>query len=81
MRNFLRPPDGRHEEAIMTAVRYDDLAPAVMVPTPRQAPKPGAQASATSCNPLMDMTTKVLSVPLRQLYAALWRAGVIEVTG
>jgi hypothetical protein len=29
----------------------------------------------------MDMTTKVLSVPLRQLYAALWRAGVIEVTG
>ncbi|MEE2854551.1 MAG: Rv1535 family protein [Actinomycetota bacterium] len=65
----------------MTAVRDDDLAPAVMVPTLRQAPKPCAQASTSSGHPLMDLTTKVFSVPLRQLYAALWRAGVIEVTG
>jgi hypothetical protein len=29
----------------------------------------------------MDMTTRLLSVPLRQLYAALWRMGVVEVRG
>ena len=65
----------------MTAVRYDDVVPAPMAPAPQQPPKPRPQASADSGNPLMDMTTKLLSVPLHQLYAALWRVGVIEVRG
>lgn len=63
----------------MTAVRYDDVVPAPMAPAPQQTPTPRPQASADSGNPLMDMTTKLLSVPLRQLYAALWRVGVVEV--
>jgi len=65
----------------MTAVRYDDLVPAPMAPASQQTPKPRTQASANSGNPLMDMTTRLLSVPLRQLYAALWRMGVVEVRG
>lgn len=65
----------------MTAVRYDDLVPAPMAPAHQQPPKARPQASADSGNPLMDMATKLLSVPLHQLYAALWRVGVIEVTG
>ncbi len=65
----------------MTAVRYDDLVPAPMARAPRQRPTPRPQASAISGNPLTDMTTKLLSVPLNQLYAALWRMGVIEVRG
>nr|WP_269203946.1 Rv1535 domain-containing protein [Mycobacterium colombiense] len=28
---------------------------------------------------MMDMTTQLLSIPLHQLYAALWRMGLIEV--
>jgi hypothetical protein len=65
----------------MTAVRYDDVVPAPMAPAPQQTPKPRPQAAADAGNPLMDMTTKLLSVPLQQLYAALWRMGVIEVRG
>ena len=65
----------------MTAVRYDDVVPAPMAPGPQQTPKARPEAAADSGNPLMDMTTRLLSVPLRQLYAALWRMGVIEVRG
>ncbi|ORA12525.1 Rv1535 family protein [Mycobacterium arosiense] len=63
----------------MTAVRHDDLVPAPLAPASRQTPRPHRQASPNSGNPLMDMTTRLLSMPLRQLYAALWRVGVIEV--
>jgi hypothetical protein len=63
----------------MTAVRYDDVVPAPTAPAPRQTPEPRLRASANSGNPLMDMTTQLLSVPLRQLYAVLWRMGLIEV--
>ncbi|WP_406816977.1 Rv1535 family protein [Mycobacterium sp. M23085] len=65
----------------MTAVRYDDVVPAPMAPAPVQTPKPRPQAPAGSGNPLMDMTAQLLSVPLHQVYAALWRMGVIEVRG
>lgn len=65
----------------MTAVRYDDVVPAPLVPAPRRTPPARPQGSAGSGNPLMDMTTQLLSIPLHQLYAALWRMGVIEVRG
>ena len=52
-------------------------APAAPVPSP--AAKPRRQPSTSSGNALMDMTTPLLSAALHQLYAALWRAGVIEV--
>lgn len=61
----------------MTAVRYDDLVPAPMAPVHRPRPP----VSADCGNALMEMTTRLLSVPLHELYAALWRMGVIEVRG
>ncbi|BBY11937.1 Rv1535 family protein [Mycobacterium marseillense] len=64
----------------MTAVRYDDVVPAPSAPPPGRTARPRRQPSTGSGNALMDMTTHVLTATLRQLYAALWRAGVIEVT-
>ncbi|MBF6145799.1 MULTISPECIES: Rv1535 domain-containing protein [Nocardia] len=32
-------------------------------------------------DPLTGALTQVLTVPLRELYAALWRLGVIDVVG
>jgi hypothetical protein len=71
----------------MTAVPFDDAAP---TPPGRQlarAPAPGQPAKRLlrlpigpgSGDPLVDAATRLLSIPLRQLYAVLWRAGVIEV--
>jgi hypothetical protein len=75
----------------MTAVLYDDvvaaataprltvvpdLAPTAL-PTPKTAKRPNP--SRNGGDPLVDGAARLLCVPLRQLYAALWRAGVIEV--
>ncbi|TAM63069.1 Rv1535 family protein [Mycobacterium sp.] len=63
----------------MTAVRYDDAVTAPAAPASSRSVKPRRQPSTSSGNALMDMTTQLLSAGLHQLYAALWRAGVIEV--
>jgi hypothetical protein len=76
----------------MTAVLYDEVvvaatpAPWLRVvpdPAPTALPTPKtskrSDAARTSGDPLVDGAARLLSVPLRQLYAALWRAGVIEV--
>ncbi|MEU4343124.1 Rv1535 domain-containing protein [Nocardia sp. NPDC023852] len=34
-----------------------------------------------SSDPLTGALTQVLTVPLRELYAVLWRLGVIEIVG
>jgi hypothetical protein len=77
----------------MTAVLYDevvvpatsaprlrvvpDRAPTVL-PTPKGSKR--SDAARTGGDPLVDGAARLLCVPLRQLYAALWRAGVIEVS-
>jgi hypothetical protein len=38
--------------------------------------KPGIDVGA---DPLTDVLARVLTVPLRELYAVLWRAGVVEI--
>jgi hypothetical protein len=75
----------------MTAFLYDDVvaattAPRLTVvpdlePTPMPAPKAAKRSEFRPMggDPLVDGAARLLSVPLRQLYAALWRAGVIEV--
>ena len=45
----------------------------------RRRPPSGPTLQRTGGDPLVDGAARLLSVPLRQLYAALWRAGVIEV--
>jgi hypothetical protein len=75
----------------MTAVLYDDVAAATTAPRLTVVPDleptalPAAQTPKRSDSrllggdPLVDGAARLLCVPLRQLYAALWRAGVIEV--
>jgi hypothetical protein len=35
--------------------------------------------TGVSGDPLTDAVARVLTVPLRELYAVLWRAGVVEI--
>jgi hypothetical protein len=75
----------------MTAVVYDDVVSAAPAPRLRVVPDSAPAALPTrkaskrsgaalmSGDPLIDGAARLLCVPLRQFYAALWRAGVIEV--
>ena len=77
----------------MTAVLYDDVVAATPVPRLRVVPDSAPTALPTpktskrsgaalmGGDPLIDGAARLLCVPLRQVYAALWRAGVIEVGG
>lgn len=80
----------------MTAVLYDEVvtaAPArrlraVPAPTPIAVPAPKRTSmrlqdqleQIVGGDPLVVGAARLLCVPLRQLYAALWRAGVLEVS-
>ncbi|WP_263992746.1 Rv1535 domain-containing protein [Mycolicibacterium madagascariense] len=35
--------------------------------------------SGAGDDPLTDALTRILTLPLRELYAVLWRAGVVEI--
>jgi hypothetical protein len=51
----------------VTAVLDDDV-----VTTPRRPPIGGG-------DPMVDTAVRLLSIPVRQVYAVLWRLGLIEV--
>jgi hypothetical protein len=55
----------------MTAVRHDDVV--AIPPAPR--PKP----IGVGGDPLSDAAASLLSIPVRHVYALLWRVGLIEV--
>jgi hypothetical protein len=79
----------------MTAVLYDEAVTAmptrrlraVPAPTPTAVPAPKRTSKRpqdqleqlVGGDPLVVGAARLLCVPLRQLYAALWRAGVLEV--
>jgi hypothetical protein len=71
----------------MTAVLMDDIEVAAeMQPTAllALAPAPAAKRVRrapidTGGDPMVDAATRLLSIPLRHMYAALWRMGLIEV--
>jgi hypothetical protein len=70
----------------MTAVLYDEVmttaaAPRLtLAPAPEQTAKRAHRAPAEAGGgPLVDFSARLLSIPVRHLYAALWRAGLIEV--
>jgi hypothetical protein len=79
----------------MTAVLYDEVVTArparrlraVPAPTPMPAPAPKRTSrrpqdqleQLIGGDPLVVGAARLLCIPLRQLYAALWRAGVLEV--
>ncbi|OBG05146.1 Rv1535 family protein [Mycolicibacter sinensis] len=65
----------------MVAIAYTDItAPApraISTPTKPEARR-GAPAAPAS-DPVVDMATRLLSGPLNQMYALLWRVGVLTV--
>jgi hypothetical protein len=65
----------------MVAIAYTDItAPApraIGTPTKPEARR-GAPAAPAS-DPVVDMATRLLSGPLNQMYALLWRVGVLTV--
>ncbi len=73
----------------MTAVLFDDvmtLSPEpslTLAPAPRPAAKPAAKRRHREPigggDPMVDAAARLLSIPLRHMYAVLWRVGVIEV--
>ena len=79
----------------MTAVLYDEVVTATparrlrVVPAPTPIPVPAPKRTSKrridqldqliGGDPLVVGAARLLCVPLRQLYAALWRAGVLEV--
>jgi hypothetical protein len=79
----------------MTAVLYDEVVTAtparrlraVSAPTPMPVPAPKRTSKRPQDqldqliggDPLVVGAARLLCIPLRQLYAALWRAGVLEV--
>ncbi len=68
----------------LTVVRDVDTTRAVApkkAPTkaPKTAPNKAIKQPILAGDPLVEGATRLLSVPLRHVYAALWRAGVLEV--
>jgi hypothetical protein len=73
----------------MTAVLLDDVMPVpakpalTLQPAPKRRPHPAPtrrpQPAFGAGDPLVDAAARLLSIPLRQVYAVLWRVGVIEV--
>ena len=55
----------------MTAVRHDDIV--ATPPAPRPTP------IGVGGDPLSEAVARLLSIPVRHVYAVLWRAGLIEV--
>ena len=67
----------------MTAVLHDEVltSPPATGAAQKPAPKrPSQTPIGAGGDPMVDAATRLLSIPLRQLYAVLWRVGLIEVT-
>ncbi|OBK21076.1 Rv1535 family protein [Mycobacterium asiaticum] len=79
----------------MTAALYDEVVTLPAAPqlhvvrdvpvadVPAKAPAKAArridEALGAGSDPLVDGAARLLTIPLRHLYAALWRVGVLEV--
>jgi hypothetical protein len=73
----------------MTAVLLDDIdvltatppaARLALAPEPQRVIKRVRRAPIdTGGDPMVDAATRLLCIPLRHMYAALWRVGLIEV--
>lgn len=63
----------------LTVVRDTDTIPAPAPAAVAKARRSGNAAFGAGSDPLVDGAARLLSVPLRHVYAALWRVGVLEV--
>lgn len=63
----------------LTVVRDTDTVPAVAQAAVAKARRADTPPFGAGSDPLVDGAARLLSVPLRHVYAALWRVGVLEV--
>jgi hypothetical protein len=64
----------------LTVVRDTDTFPApAQAPVAQARRRPDTSPFGAGGDPLVDGAARLLSVPLRHVYAALWRVGVLEV--
>lgn len=63
----------------LTVVRDTDTAPALAQAPVAKARRVDTPPFGAGGDPLVDGAARLLSVPLRHVYAALWRVGVLEV--
>lgn len=70
------------DDVVLTAAPATPLAPkltlAPKAPPPKRASK--LRRFEPPSDPMADVAGHLLSIPLRHIYAVLWRVGVIEVT-
>jgi hypothetical protein len=62
----------------MVAIAYTDITD-ITPPGPRPARAPKRRQAQPAGDPLVDGATRLLSGPLHQLYAVLWRTGLLTV--
>ena len=68
----------------MTAVLFDDVvttspARSLTGAAGVEAARRGHATPIGGGDPMVDAAARLLSIPLRQMYAVLWRVGLIEV--
>jgi hypothetical protein len=82
----LSPPAPRFifQEEVMTAAVHDDAVTTSAAPRVAPAPKQASKRLHRPLidvggDPLLDASARLLAIPLRHMYAALWRVGLVEV--
>jgi hypothetical protein len=65
------------DEAVTTDIPAAPATPRLTL-APAPAPKQRPQMPVSG-DPMVDTAARLLAIPFRHVYAALWRAGVIEV--
>jgi hypothetical protein len=65
----------------MVAIAYTDITAPAPPTRPALKKVDRRQSVGTMSDPVVDVTTRLLSVPLHQMYALLWRVGVLSVDG
>lgn len=76
----------------MVAIAYNDTYTADVIDITTRTPRPTGPVRAAKVptkapehrpvgDPLIDATTRLLAVPMRQAYALLWRTGLLVVNG
>jgi hypothetical protein len=62
-------------------VRDTDTSPAVAAAPKKLARRVDVAPFGIGSDPMVDGAARLLSVPVRHVYAALWRVGLIEIRG
>jgi hypothetical protein len=74
----------QHEVVTLAPVRnlrlVHDTTP-VQAPAPKKVTRRVEAGHFGAGDPLVDGAARLLSVPVRHVYAALWRVGLIEIHG